>query len=93
MTAVIFFMGILSVRSDKTFAYNHTEHSGGTVRTEIRNKLSLYSYLKSPFREYISLFCALGGGRSVPESARLCYTSANMEYIAAGLSGQRKKCS
>ena len=31
-------------------------------------------------REYISLFCALGCGRSVPESARLCNTSANMEY-------------
>ena len=40
--------------------------------------------LKSPFREEISLLCALGGGRPVPEVARLCNTSTNMEYIAAG---------
>ena len=31
-------------------------------------------------REYISLLCALGGGRSVPKSARLSNTSVNMEY-------------
>ena len=30
--------------------------------------------------KYISVLCALGAGRSVPESARLCNTSANMEY-------------
>ena len=31
-------------------------------------------------REYISLLCALGGGRSVSESARISNISANMEY-------------
>ena len=39
---------LFSVRSDKTFPSTHTEHSGGTVRTE-----RLYLYLKSPFREEI----------------------------------------
>ena len=39
---------LFSVRSDKTFHSNHTEHSDGTVRAE-----SLYLYLKSPFREEI----------------------------------------
>ena len=39
---------LFSVRSDKTFPSNHTEHSDGTVRTE-----SLYLYSKSPIREEI----------------------------------------
>ena len=39
---------LFSVRSDKTFPSLHTEHSGGTVRTE-----SLYLYSKSPIREEI----------------------------------------
>ena len=39
---------LFSVRSDKTFPSIHTEHSGGTVRTE-----HFYLYLKSPIREEI----------------------------------------
>ena len=39
---------LFSVRSDKTFPSMHTEHSGGTVRTE-----SLYLYFESPFRKEI----------------------------------------
>ena len=39
---------LFSVRSDKTFPSIHTEHSGGTVRTE-----SLCLYSKLPFREEI----------------------------------------
>ena len=79
-------------------------HETGTVTQQTTGAVSKHetvipmgtSNLKSfklRFRKYTSLLCALGGGRSVPDSARLCNSSANMEFyganIAAGLSGQK----
>ena len=52
---------LFSVRSDKTFPSLHTEHSGGTVRTE-----SLYLYLEPPSAKKSSFFVPWEAGGPSP---------------------------